>query len=141
MAISYGIYGELNSVNEFMNPTLFQTTDWNSIPAREYSGETGKAFWRTVEYDNLQMKMVEYSADYRSGEWLAKGFIIFCIEGKLTAELRDGTVVTLTQGMTFQIPAHASIRHAVSEKGARLLIIDGDFVKERKQTHFNPWRM
>lgn len=131
----------VQQVTQKMNPIIFQTTDWSSIPRGEYSGETGKAIWRIVEYDNLRIRMVEYSAGYTADHGWAKGHIVFCVDGDMIAELKDGSIMKLSKGMTFQMSAHAGIRRAVSEQGATLLIIDGDVLKERKQRHFNPWKM
>lgn len=42
----------------------FMTADWNKIVPTEHPGETGKAFWRTLEIGNIRARMVEYTPGY-----------------------------------------------------------------------------
>ena len=92
----------------------FQTTDWTTVPVTEHPGETGKAFWQTLQYSGLRVRLVEYTPGYKADHWCEKGHIIFCIEGEITSELADG----------------ASSHRSITETGAKLFIIDGDFLKE-----------
>ena len=39
----------------------FGTTDWNEVERTEHPGETGVAYWRTRQFDNVRVRMVEYS--------------------------------------------------------------------------------
>ena len=48
---------------------LFTVTDWNKMTTKEYPGETGKAFWRTVEVGNIRVRIVEYSPGYLADHW------------------------------------------------------------------------
>jgi hypothetical protein len=43
---------------------LFQTIDWSKIPKTEHKGETGVAYWQTLQFDGLRIRIVEYSAGY-----------------------------------------------------------------------------
>ncbi|HZL12411.1 MAG TPA: hypothetical protein VFC65_20690 [Prolixibacteraceae bacterium] len=46
-----------------MNPNIpFQTIDWTVIPKTEHKGETGTAFWQTIQLPGLRIRMVEYTA-------------------------------------------------------------------------------
>jgi hypothetical protein len=40
----------------------FCVTDWNKVTAVEHRGESGVAYWRTLEVGNIRVRMVEYSA-------------------------------------------------------------------------------
>jgi hypothetical protein len=42
----------------------FQTIDWTAIPKTEHKGESGKAFWQTVQLPGLRIRIVEYSKGY-----------------------------------------------------------------------------
>jgi hypothetical protein len=42
----------------------FCTTDWNKLQATEHPGESGVAFWRTLEIGNIRVRMVDYSPGY-----------------------------------------------------------------------------
>ncbi|MEO9012182.1 MAG: DHCW motif cupin fold protein, partial [Ginsengibacter sp.] len=72
-----------------MNPNNipFNLTDWNKIPIIEYAGETGVAYWRTLQFGSLRIRMIEYSKNYKADHWCQKGHIIFCIEGEMSTEL------------------------------------------------------
>ena len=44
-----------------MSNIPFGTTDWNEVERTEHPGETGVAYWRTRQFDNVRVRMVEYS--------------------------------------------------------------------------------
>lgn len=62
----------------------FETTDWSQIAPTEHKGKKGKAFWRTKNFGDIRVRMVEYTAGYLADHWCAKGHIIFCIEEACT---------------------------------------------------------
>lgn len=102
----------------------FGTTDWSQVAAVEVKGETGAGYWKTLEFDTINVHMVEYSADYLADHWCHKGHILLCMEGELNTELQDGHTVTLTPGMTYQV-ADDTVPHRSSTKhGAKLFIVD-----------------
>ena len=41
----------------------FGTTDWAQIDATEHVGESGIATWRTRQFGDIRVRMVQYSAD------------------------------------------------------------------------------
>ena len=36
----------------------FQTIDWSQIPKTEHKAETGVAYWQTVEFPGLRVRIV-----------------------------------------------------------------------------------
>jgi hypothetical protein len=42
----------------------FQTIDWTTLPRMKYEGERGNAFWQTVQFPGLRIRIVEYSNVY-----------------------------------------------------------------------------
>jgi len=107
----------------------FQTIDWSSIPKTEHTGETGIAYWQTMQFDGLRIRLVEYTKGYMADHWCTKGHIVHCLEGDFVSELNDGKKFTLTQGMTYVVTDDLSSHRSTTTKGVRLLIIDGDFLK------------
>jgi len=113
-----------------MNPTInFQITDWDKIPATEHKGETGTAFWKTLQFTGLRIRMVEYSKNYKADHWCEKGHIIYCIDGEMNTELADGKVLKLSKGMSYQVSDKLSSHLSTSEDGVKLFIVDGEFLK------------
>jgi hypothetical protein len=112
-----------------MSGILFQTIDWGSIEKVEYPGDTGKAYWQTKQYPGLRLRLVEYTSGYLADHWCQKGHIVHCLEGALVSELETGEKHPLTAGMTYVVSDNLSSHRSVSENGAKLLIIDGDFLK------------
>lgn len=106
----------------------FQTTNWDHVPVTVHPGETGEAHWKTIQYGDLRIRMVEYSKDYKADHWCAKGHIIFCISGEMTTELSDGSLHTLTQGMSYQVSDDLSSHRTSSKQGVKLFIVDGAFL-------------
>ncbi len=47
----------------------FQSIDWASITRTEHPGETGVAYWQTLEFEGLRIRLVEYSAGYLADHW------------------------------------------------------------------------
>ncbi len=107
----------------------FQLTDWDKISTTKYKGETGIAYWKTVQFDGLRIRMIEYSKNYKADHWCEKGHIIYCIEGEMDTELADGRVFKLSEGMTYQVSDELSSHRTSSVNGVKLFIVDGDFLK------------
>ena len=124
-----------------MNSILFHTTDWNVIPASEHRGESGVAYWRTIQYEGLRIRLVEYSKGYRAGHWCKAGHMVYCLEGEMTSELSDGRTFTLTKGMSYLVSDNVSMHRSHSTAGVKLLIMDGQFLNVKKENVFNPWKI
>ena len=107
----------------------FQTIDWSKVPKTTHKGETGVAYWQTVQFQGLRIRIVEYSAGYIADHWCEKGHLVYCLEGEVVNELKDGTRSILTPGISYVVSDDLSSHRSASEKGVKLLIIDGDFLK------------
>lgn len=107
----------------------FQTIDWRAVPKTEHKGESGTAFWQTVEFPGLRIRIVEYSKGYLADHWCQKGHIVHCLEGEVVSELQDGGKHLLTKGSTYIVSDDMSSHRSVTKDTVRLLIIDGDFLK------------
>ena len=102
----------------------FGTTDWSKIPATEHPGEIGTATWRTRQFGNIRVRMVDYSPGYRADHWCSKGHILLCLEGELHTELQDGRIVVLRPGVSYQVADGAVAHRSFTRTGARLFIVD-----------------
>jgi hypothetical protein len=102
----------------------FMTTDWNTVPATEHPGASGVAVWRTVEAGDVRVRMVEYSPGYVADHWCSRGHVLLVLEGGLTTELRDGRVVRLTPGMSYQVADDTAPHRSRTEVGAKLFVVD-----------------
>lgn len=110
-------------------PYPFQTIDWTSIEKVEHNGETGIAYWQTLQLDGLRVRIVEYSSGYLADHWCQKGHIVHCLEGTFVSELMTGEKITLSKGQSYIVSDDLSSHRSSSENGVKLLIIDGDFLK------------
>jgi len=102
----------------------FGTTDWSKIETTEHTGETGVATWRTQQFDNIRVRMVEYSPGYLADHWCSKGHILLCLEGEVHTELDDGRKFSLTPGTSYQVADNAEAHRSYTETGAKLFIVD-----------------
>jgi len=59
-----------------MHGIPFGTTDWSAIPSTEHAGTTGKAIWRTQNFGDIRVCIVEYTPGYLADHWCEKA--IFC---------------------------------------------------------------
>jgi len=108
---------------------LFQTIDWKNIPKTKHKGEQGIAYWQTAQYDGLRIRIVKYSNGYFADHWCKKGHIVHCLEGEFISEMENGECFKLTEGMTYVVSDVLISHRSVTNKGVKLLIIDGDFLK------------
>ena len=107
----------------------FQTIDWTSIEKVEYPGETGVAVWQTIQFAGLRIRLVTYSNGYLADQWCQKGHIVHCLDGEFISELKTGEKIKLTIGETYIVSDELSSHRSVSENSVKLLIIDGNFLK------------
>ena len=102
----------------------FGTTDWSAVEPTTHAGEAGMATWRTQQFGDIRVRMVEYSAGYSADHWCEKGHILLCIEGELATELKDGRSFTLKPGMSYQVADGSEPHRSHTATGARLFIVD-----------------
>lgn len=112
-----------------MSNIPFQTIDWTSIEKVEYKGETGIALWQSIQIDGIRIRLVEYSNGYLADHWCQKGHIVHCLEGEFISELSTNEKIKLSKGETYIVSDELSSHRSVSANGVKLLIIDGDFLK------------
>ena len=113
-----------------MSNIPFQTINWSTIEKVEYKGETGIAFWKTIQLGGLRIRLVEYSNGYLADHWCQKGHVVHCLEGEFISELGSGERVKLSKGETYVVSDELSSHRSVTKNGVKLLIIDGDFLKK-----------
>jgi hypothetical protein len=102
----------------------FGTTDWSEVEATERPGERGVATWRTRQFGEIRVRLVEYSPGYAADHWCSKGHILLCLTGELTTELQDGRSFLLLPGMSYQVADGAEAHRSSTAIGARLFIVD-----------------
>ncbi len=107
----------------------FQTIDWSVIPKTEHKGESGTAFWQTIQFPGLRIRIVEYTEGYLADHWCKKGHIVHCLEGEFVSEMENGQEFVMAKGMTYVVSDDLSSHRSVSKEGVKVLIIDGDFLK------------
>ena len=107
-----------------MNHIPFGTTDWSTVTPEEKSAEAGRAIWRTRQFGDVRVRMVEYTPGYVSDHWCVKGHVLLCLKGELHTELADGRRFTLAPGMSYQVADNAEPHRSTSPNGATLFIVD-----------------
>ena len=106
-------------------PLAFTSTDWTAIERTEHPGETGVAYWRTLNLGDLRVRMVEYTPGYLADHWCDRGHVLLVLSGELVSELKDGRTFTLTAGMSYQVSDFGDSAHRSStQTGAKLFIVD-----------------
>jgi quercetin dioxygenase-like cupin family protein len=103
----------------------FTVTDWSRAPVTEHSGETGMAYWRTLNIGEVRVRQVEYTPGYLADHWCDRGHILYVLEGELDTELKDGRTFKLTPGMSYQVSTFGDAAHRSStQTGAKLFVVD-----------------
>lgn len=107
-----------------MSDIPFGITDWSQISITEHQGETGMAYWRTQNFGDIRVRMIEYTAGYLADHWCAKGHILLSMHGELHTELEDGRKFILTAGMSYQVADNAEAHRSYTATGAKLFVVD-----------------
>jgi hypothetical protein len=102
----------------------FCTIDWSQVEASEHPGETGMAYWRTLEVGNIRVRMVEYTPGYFADHWCSRGHVLLVLEGELVTDLKDGRSFTLKPGVSYQVADGAEPHRSHTKTGAKLFIVD-----------------
>jgi hypothetical protein len=106
----------------------FQIIDWSKIENTVHPGEKGTAFWKTLQFSGLRIRIVSYSDGYLADHWCRKGHIVHCLEGELVTEHENGEKFVMREGMTYVVSDNLSSHRSVTKHAVKLLIIDGDFL-------------
>ena len=106
----------------------FQAITWDNVEKTTHAGTTGTAWWQTLQFKGLRVRVVEYSQGYLADHWCPKGHIVHCLEGEFTTEMETGESFKLTKGMSYIVSDDLSSHRSITENGVKLLIIDGDFL-------------
>ena len=113
-----------------MNNIPFQSIDWTTIPKTEHEGETGIAYWQTIQLGGLRIRLVEYSKGYIADHWCQKGHVLHCLEGDFVSESENGEKFRFIKGMTYVVSDDLSSHRSTTQNGVKLLIIDGDILRQ-----------
>ena len=82
----------------------FGVTDWSSIEPTEHAGTTGKAIWRTRQFGEVRVRMVEYQPGYVANHWWRK--------------------FTMHAGDSYQVADGTDAHRSSTAVGAKLFIVD-----------------
>src|SRR5208337_3853875 len=88
------------------------------------SRDTGMALWRTQNFGDIRVRLVEYSPGYSADHWCSKGHVLLCLEGELHTTQADGKSFTLTPGKSYQVADGESSHRSSTKTGAKLFIVD-----------------
>src|SRR5262249_31389993 len=97
---------------------------WSMVPETEHAGETGTAWWRTVQAGALRIRQVRYSPGYRADHWCSRGHVVLVLEGEILTETKDGKAFVLAAGQSYVVSDGQSPHRSITEIGARLFIVD-----------------
>jgi hypothetical protein len=99
-------------------------TDWTQVASLKHPGVTGFALWKTQTFDDIRVRMVEYSPGYAADHWCSKGHVILCLSGALDIELGDGKTLGLKPGQSYHVGDGDPPHRSSTAIGAKLFIVD-----------------
>jgi quercetin dioxygenase-like cupin family protein len=102
----------------------FETTDWSAMKSERHTGESGYADWKVRQWHDIRVRVVHYSPNYKADHWCTKGHILYCLEGEMTTELKDGRKIHLRKGMSYQVEDENFPHNSHTKTGATLFIVD-----------------
>ena len=102
----------------------FEATDWSTVPPSEHPGVIGVALWRTRQFGEVRVRMVDYSPGYVADHWCERGHVLLVLDGELVTELRDGSIHRLGPGQSYEVADGTAAHRSTSPAGCRLFIVD-----------------
>ena len=102
----------------------FDTLEWES----PFEGVRHKC----LEQNGFCSRLVEYSKEMPP-HWCEKGHLVYCLEGSVVNELKEGSESVLKPGMSYIVSDTLSSHRSVTKEGVKLLIVDGDFLKLKEE--------
>ena len=102
----------------------FGTVDWESVAPTTHKGDAGVAIARARQFGDICVRLVDYSPGYVADHWCSKGHIIFCVDGEMTIDLKDGRSFKLKAGQSCQVADDDGAHRSYADRGARLFIVD-----------------
>jgi quercetin dioxygenase-like cupin family protein len=102
----------------------FEATDWSAVESERHNGESGYADWKVRQFGEIRVRVVKYSPNYKADHWCTKGHILYCLEGSMTTELKDGRVIEMRKGMSYQVEDENYPHSSHTKNGATLFIVD-----------------
>jgi len=99
-------------------------TDWDEVSASRHAGEQGFALWKTRDFGEMRVRMVEYSPGYVADHWCSKGHVILCLKGGIEIELKDGKRLRLQTGQSYHVGDGDPPHRSATALGATLFIVD-----------------
>ncbi len=73
----------------------FGTTEWDGVDARNTPAKPARRSGAPRNFNNIRVRMVEYTPGYLADHWCQKGHVLLVLEGELSTELADGRTVVL----------------------------------------------
>lgn len=107
-----------------MRDIPFATVDWSSVEPTRHAGDVGFATWRTRQFGEIRVRMVEYSPGYVADHWCSKGHVLLVLSGEMETELADGRKFRLVPGTSYQVADGAEPHRSRTTTGATLFIVD-----------------
>ena len=107
-----------------MTDCPFTVVDWNTLTPEEHKGDPGTAHWRTRQWGEMRVRMVEYSPGYIADHWCKKGHVLFVLEGELLTTLADGSTFMLYPGNGYLVADDVAPHRTATKTGAKLFIVD-----------------
>ena len=98
--------------------------DWAQIEPTRHDGESGFALWRTQNFGDIRVRILEYSPGYRADHWCSKGHVLFCLSGSLEVELQDGRRFSLRPNQSYQVGDGDPPHRSHTQEGATLFVVD-----------------
>jgi hypothetical protein len=113
-----------------MSVIPFTAIEWSSIGMSESRGISGTSYCRSIELPGVRIRLIEYSGDFLADHWCEKGHLVQCLQGRFTLEQGNGVGFAFAEGCGFVVSDGQSSHRLRTTPGGKLLIVDGDFLKD-----------
>jgi len=126
---AFGIIFKIMNETDTKGGIPFQVFHWADKAVELHPGVDAASYWHVLQLPGLRIRNVTYEPGYLADHWCRKGHIVYCLEGSLQTELDTGELFIMEKDMGYVVSDDLGAHRSFTEKGARLLIIDGDFLR------------
>src|SRR4030095_6779778 len=98
--------------------------EWDKAGSLKHDGEKGYNTYKEFRTDEFRIGVREYSPNYRSAEWCEKGHTIYCVEGEMTIQFKNGNEHLLSEGKSILIGKDDHHIAITGDRGAKIFVVD-----------------
>jgi len=113
------------STNNTDTVSVIKSVKWDHLKKQVKKGNSGEGYWQTQSFEQMQLHLVEISANFESEDMFRGTHVVHCLKGKVICEVPDGTFYLIMAGMSYLHTCVETSYRIHSNNGAVIFIVEG----------------